>query len=188
MHPITSYGRCSIVAVVSVAATVAWAVPSASSGNAKELKSQRRIIVSRDDLVRVDSTFLTGTLKTNNVVVREYKTPTNKVAPNEMESGSTSVSLESLLDDADEAFLELVSESRKEMAGHLKSESAKPSLKLLRLQAGLSQKELGDLVGIRQPHVSRLEKRGGDVKSSRLTALASALKVSEKEVFEALNG
>ncbi|MGZ7132608.1 MAG: helix-turn-helix domain-containing protein [Halobacteriota archaeon] len=60
------------------------------------------------------------------------------------------------------------------------------SLAKLRLQKGLSQTKLGELMGgVAQPQVARIE-RGDDIKTSTIEKLAQALGVSPAEVFAAV--
>lgn len=59
-------------------------------------------------------------------------------------------------------------------------------LHTLRLAAGLSQAELADKMGMKQPNIARLEKRPGDPSLSTLQKLAAVLGVDIKEVIAAV--
>jgi len=97
------------------------------------------------------------------------------------------ISVESLLDDVDDAFLGKVANARKRLSQDLEKVSDVPSLKKLRLAAGLSQKELADAIGSKQPYVSRLEREGGNPSAARVRQLSAALSVAYNDVLEALN-
>lgn len=69
-----------------------------------------------------------------------------------------------------------VGAARQEMGGLL-ADAGEASLRALRLKAGLSQRELGERIGMSQPNVARLESRPGDVGLTTLRRLAEALGV-----------
>jgi len=56
----------------------------------------------------------------------------------------------------------------------------------LRLKAGLSQKQLAERMGMKQPQLARIERGRHDVKVSMIRRLAEALDVSESTVYEAV--
>lgn len=59
------------------------------------------------------------------------------------------------------------------------------SVASLRLAKGLSQQQLANNMGVKQPHIARIE-RGEDVKISTILSLANALNESPEVVFKAL--
>lgn len=59
---------------------------------------------------------------------------------------------------------------------------ANQSLAKLRLQRGLSQTQLAELIGWRQPYVARIEKGQEDLKFSTMEKLANALNISVGDV------
>lgn len=59
-------------------------------------------------------------------------------------------------------------------------------LSTLRLAAGLSQAELADKMGMKQPNIARLEKKPGDPSLSTLQKLATVLGVDIGEVVAAI--
>ena len=58
-------------------------------------------------------------------------------------------------------------------------------LTTLRLAAGLSQSELGQLIGMKQPNVARLEKQPGDLGMAVIRKLATALATTTDRIIEA---
>lgn len=66
--------------------------------------------------------------------------------------------------------------ARREM-GDLLADTDVASLRALRLQAGLSQRELGERIGMSQSNIARLERRPGDIGLGTLRRLAQALGV-----------
>lgn len=59
-------------------------------------------------------------------------------------------------------------------------------LSALRLAAGLSQSELAEKMGMKQPNIARLEKKPGDPSLSTLQRLATVLRVDIGEVIAAV--
>jgi ribosome-binding protein aMBF1 (putative translation factor) len=60
------------------------------------------------------------------------------------------------------------------------------SLVKLRLAAGMSQAQLADAMGKKQPYIARLESGSNDVQMSTIEALAKALSVPAGDVFTAV--
>lgn len=60
-------------------------------------------------------------------------------------------------------------------------------LSTLRLKAGLSQTELGEILGFAQPNVARLERRPGDPGMSTIKNLSVAFGVSADSVIESID-
>lgn len=58
-------------------------------------------------------------------------------------------------------------------------------LALLRLKAGLSQKQLAERLGTHQPNIARWERRPEQMTYSSITQLAEALGVNEQAIFDA---
>lgn len=56
----------------------------------------------------------------------------------------------------------------------------------LRLAKGMSQTQLAEAMGKKQPYVARLENGSNDVQVSTIEALSKALGVAESEVFAAV--
>ncbi len=63
---------------------------------------------------------------------------------------------------------------------------AEPRLSTLRLKAGLSQAELGQLIDMKQPNVARFEKNPGNPQLETLRKLSKALGVSMDLVADAI--
>jgi len=63
--------------------------------------------------------------------------------------------------------------------------SARPTIAVLRLRAGLSQRELADLMEVKQPYVARLESGSANPTYQSMKSLAEALRMSVGEVMEA---
>lgn len=77
-----------------------------------------------------------------------------------------------------------IARARKRIAEHLLP-SSKVSLRALRLQAGLSQAELAEMIGTKQSSVSRLENDpvGDNPSLARLKAIYKALRLSDWDHF-----
>lgn len=73
--------------------------------------------------------------------------------------------------------------ARKKLAGIIANEGS--SIASLRLSKGMSQQQLADAMGVKQPYIARIE-RGEDVKISTIASLAKALGVSTESVFKAM--
>jgi DNA-binding XRE family transcriptional regulator len=73
--------------------------------------------------------------------------------------------------------------ARKKIAGIITSEGV--SIASLRLAKGMSQQQLADAMGVKQPYIARIE-RGEDVKISTIVSLAKALGESTESVFKAM--
>lgn len=73
--------------------------------------------------------------------------------------------------------------ARKKIASLL--DNVSNSIASLRLSKGLSQQQLADLMGVKQPYIARVE-RGEDVKMSTITNLATALGEPAEVVFKAM--
>lgn len=78
-----------------------------------------------------------------------------------------------------------VAGARREMGGML-ADAGEVSLRGLRLAAGLSQRELGERIGMSQPNVARLERHPGDVGLHTLRKLAEALGVDLNTLGKAI--
>jgi len=74
--------------------------------------------------------------------------------------------------------------ARQKLAARLAGGEA--SLVQLRLAKGMSQSQLADAMGKKQPYVARLESGSNDVQVSTIEALAKALSVPAAEVFAAV--
>jgi len=74
--------------------------------------------------------------------------------------------------------------ARQKLAARLKE--GESTLVQLRLAKGMSQSQLADAMGKKQPYVARLESGSNDVQVSTIEALAKALSVSTSEVFAAI--
>jgi ribosome-binding protein aMBF1 (putative translation factor) len=74
--------------------------------------------------------------------------------------------------------------ARQKLAARLKE--GEPTLAQLRLAKGLSQSQLAEAMGKKQPYVARLESGSNDVQVSTIEALAKALSVPTGEVFAAI--
>lgn len=74
--------------------------------------------------------------------------------------------------------------ARQKIAGRL--EGGEPSLAQLRLAKGMSQSQLAEAMGKKQPYVARLESGSNDVQMSTIEAIAKALGVPAANVFAAV--
>lgn len=74
--------------------------------------------------------------------------------------------------------------ARQKLAARLADDEI--SLAKLRLAKGMSQAQLADAMGKKQPYVARLETGSNDLQVSTVEALARALSVSPAEVFAAV--
>ncbi|MDN4052522.1 helix-turn-helix transcriptional regulator [Massilia sp. YIM B02763] len=73
--------------------------------------------------------------------------------------------------------------ARRKISGMIANEGS--SIASLRLSKGMSQQQLANAMGVKQPYIARIE-RGEDVKISTVTGLASALGESTDVVFRAM--
>jgi len=161
---------------VSVAAS--WSIAPSNLPNSADVKHGGKKTYSV-----VPAQLRSGSIYSNSQIV------VSKFDYFEFDSAKTvkGISVESLLDDVDDAFLGKVANARKRLSQDLEKVSDVPSLKKLRLAAGLSQKELADAIGSKQPYVSRLEREGGNPSAARVRQLSAALSVAYNDVLEALN-
>lgn len=67
---------------------------------------------------------------------------------------------------------------------HTADESKQHSLTSMRLNAGLSQEKLADLMGMQQPNIARMEKNPGDMLATTVLKLAKALNVEPMDVLQ----
>lgn len=79
---------------------------------------------------------------------------------------------------------EFVQEGRRWLARELSQKEH--SLRALRLERGLSQAQLADLMGTSQPHIARIENGTAQIMFDTAAKLASALGVSLDELSELL--
>lgn len=114
------------------------------------------------------------------VVYREFGAARALPLPN-------TVSLESVLAEfeADNDMAERLRHARREMAGSLYADEPE-TLSALRLAAGLSQKQLADLVETSQPHIARIEGGQTDPSTDVVARIARALGVDESAAFRAI--
>ncbi|QYF95587.1 helix-turn-helix transcriptional regulator [Massilia sp. PAMC28688] len=75
--------------------------------------------------------------------------------------------------------------ARQKIAGRLAGEE--PSLAQLRLAKGMSQSQLAEAMGKKQPYVARLESGSNDVQMSTIEAIAKALALPAADVFVAVS-
>jgi DNA-binding XRE family transcriptional regulator len=85
--------------------------------------------------------------------------------------------------ETDETMARHLQEARKTLGPLLES---KPSLRGLRLAAGLSQAKLGAAAGFTQSHIARIESGSCDPGTETVAKLARAIGVDEVEVFRAI--
>lgn len=85
---------------------------------------------------------------------------------------------------ADPKKRQALERARQRIANQIDEESSF-SLAKLRLQAGLSQAQLAELIGTQQPGVARIEKAETDLNTSTIEKLAVALGVSPGQVLSA---
>lgn len=79
-------------------------------------------------------------------------------------------------------------QGRKRLAAVLdRQNEGKKSLVSLRLAAGLSQAQLAEKLGTKQPNIARMERAPGDLHLSTMRQLAQALNVDIAKVIEALD-
>jgi len=75
--------------------------------------------------------------------------------------------------------------ARKKFSEYIKDDSA-VSLAQLRLSKGMSQQNLADAMGVKQPYIARIERGEDDIKVSTVMSLAKALGESPATVFQIL--
>jgi len=72
--------------------------------------------------------------------------------------------------------------ARQRLGGSLRKAEGE-TLTSLRLSKGLSQTQLAEMIGHRQPYIARLEKKRQDLRSSTVSKLAKALGVSSDVII-----
>lgn len=97
------------------------------------------------------------------------------------------ISLESVIAqfESDREFAQAMSESRKELAQLLYS-SETETLAALRLNAGLSQTQLAQLLGTSQSYIARIEAGRVDPGTEMVAKIASVLSIDEEKAFVAI--
>lgn len=98
------------------------------------------------------------------------------------------ISVEAMIQRFEQRFGEAhLSEGNKFVAERLYPEHAEqPTLAVLRLRAGLSQRALADKMGVKQPHVARLEKEPTKMNYETMDRMARALGVDVTTVAAAI--
>ena len=84
----------------------------------------------------------------------------------------------------DPQFENALKQSRRLIADKIYPEPE--TISKLRLERGLSQKQLADLIGSSQPHIARIESGREDIRLSTVKKLSEALDLSVSEVIDAL--
>lgn len=78
-----------------------------------------------------------------------------------------------------------LTDARKWVAGQMYGHEA-PTLKRLRLERGLSQQRLAELIGSKQSHISRIERGTEDIQKSVMRKLRDALGIDMNTLDAAL--